>query len=129
MTNSACFVVGIAVGAMLTAGAGAASTEPQDAAKLAPQMYHVIFENNQFRVIDYHLQPGRTEPMHSHPNGVLVYSFSDAKMRATSAEGKSSDSVSRAGDVVWRDPVTHRGENIGNTEAHSLLVEPKTACK
>lgn len=128
MTNSACFAVGIAVGAMLTAGAGAAK-ESQDAAKVAPQMYRVIFENNQFRVIDYHLPPGRTEPMHSHPNGVLVYAFSDAKMRATSVEGKSSESVSRAGDVVWRDPVTHRGENIGTTEAHSLLVEPKTGCK
>jgi quercetin dioxygenase-like cupin family protein len=114
---------------MLTAGAVAASTEAQDAVKLAPQMYHVIFENNLFRVIDYHLQPGGKEPMHSHPNGVLVYWFSNANMRATSADGKSSDSASRAGDVLWRDPVTHRAENIGTMEAHSLLVEPKNACK
>ena len=33
------------------------------------------------------------------------------------------------GDTLWRAPVTHAGENIGNTEAHALLVEPKDACK
>jgi beta-alanine degradation protein BauB len=101
----------------------------EDPTKLAPQMYHVIFENDPYRVTDYHLDPGGKEPMHSHPNGVLVYFFSNANMRITLADGKTSESLSKAGDVVWRDPVTHRGENIGTTEAHSLLIEPKGPCK
>ena len=101
----------------------------EDATKLAPQMYHVIFENDRYRAIDYHLGPGGKEPLHSHPNGVLVYWFSNARMRTTLTDGRISESMSKAGDVVWRDPVTHRGENVGATEAHSLLVEPKSPCK
>ncbi len=26
------------------------------------------------------------------------------------------------GDKVWRDPVTHAGENVGDAEAHALLI-------
>ncbi len=131
MRKTAYLLLGAAIGAMLTAVlfATAGAAWGQDAAKIAPQMYHVIFENDHYRVIDYHLPPGGKEPMHSHPNGVLVYWFSNANMRSTLADGKTSESLSKAGDVVWRDPVTHRGENIGTTEAHSLLVEPKSPCK
>ncbi len=101
----------------------------QDAAKLAPQMYHVIFENDRYRVTDYHLRPGGKEPMHAHPHGVLVYWFSNAEMRTALADGTASGTLSKAGEVVWRDPVTHQGENVGSTEAHSLLIEPKFSCK
>jgi len=131
VTKTAYLLVGMLIGAVLTAAILGATTAAwgQDAAKLAPQMYHVIFENDRYRVIDYHLAPGGKEPMHSHPNGVLVYWFSNADMRVTLADGKANESLSKAGDVVWRDAVTHRGENIGATEAHSLLVEPKSPCK
>ncbi len=67
----------------------------QDAAKLAPQMYHVIFENNRYRVTDYHLEPGGKEPMHSHPNGLLVYLFTEAKVRSTLSDGRTSDSTGK----------------------------------
>jgi len=55
----------------------------QDPAKLAPQFYRVVLDNDDARVIDYHLKPGEKEPMHSHPSGVLVYYLTDAKMRVT----------------------------------------------
>jgi len=32
-----------------------------------------------------------------------------------------------AGEVVWRDPVTHSAENLGASECHVLNVEPKAA--
>ncbi len=132
MTKMAYLLAGGLMGAMLTTAiltmAGGAAWG-QDAAKRAPQLYHVIFENDRYRVIDYHLRPGEKEPMHSHPNGVLVYPFTDAKVRTTFADGRTSDSTAKPGDVVWRDPVTHRGENIGSNELHELLVEPKSPCK
>lgn len=100
----------------------------QDATKLAPQMYKVVLENSHVRAVDYHIKPGEKEPMHSHPCGVLVYYFTDSNMRGSSPAGAVSESHNKAGDVVWRDPVTHFTENIGKSEVHALLVEPKDGC-
>jgi beta-alanine degradation protein BauB len=99
----------------------------QDPAKLAPQIFKVLFENEQIRVIEYRLKPGEKEPMHSHAHGVFVYFLSDAKIRNTFPDGKKSEDSKRAGDTVWRDPVTHAGENIGNAEIHELLIEPRSS--
>lgn len=35
----------------------------QDPAKLAPQFYKLVLDNEQVRVIDYHLKPGEKEPL------------------------------------------------------------------
>lgn len=127
MTKAWYAFVGVLVGAALASAAFASlpASRSQDPAKLAPLMYKVIFENSHVRVIDYHLKPGEREPMHSHPFGVVVYNFTDAKMRVTLPNGASAEASSRAGEALWRDPVTHRAENVGSSEAHSLLVEPK----
>jgi quercetin dioxygenase-like cupin family protein len=98
----------------------------QDPTKLAPQNYKVLFENDQIRVIEYRLKPGEREPMHSHPFGVFVYFLSGAKIRTTFPDGKTSEDSKHTGETVWRDPVTHAGENIGDAEAHALLIEPKS---
>lgn len=130
MNRTAHLLAGMLIGVLLTASrfvsAGAVG---QDPAQLAPKMYHVIFDNDRYRVIEYRLEPGGKEPMHSHPNGALVYSFSNAEMRITLPDGGITEAHSKAGEVLWRNPVTHKGENIGRTEAHSLLIEPKGPCK
>jgi len=100
----------------------------QDPTKINPQMYKVILENDHLRAIDVHLKPGEKEPLHSHPNGVFVYYFTDANTRGVAPDGSTKESHNRAGEVVWRDPVTHQGENIGSSEIHTLVIEPK-ACK
>jgi beta-alanine degradation protein BauB len=78
------------------------------------------------RVIEYRLKPGEREPMHSHPYGVFVYFLSDAKIRTIFPDGKTSEDSKHRGDRVWRDPVTHATENVGNAEARALLIEPKS---
>jgi ketosteroid isomerase-like protein/quercetin dioxygenase-like cupin family protein len=98
----------------------------QDPTKIAPQSYKLVIDNDRVRVIDYRLNTGGKEPMHSHPSGVVVYYFTDAKMRTTLPDGKTAEGANRAGDIIWRDPVTHFGENVGGNEIHALLVEPKT---
>jgi hypothetical protein len=57
----------------------------QDPTKLAPENYKVLLENSQLRAIDYRLKPGEKEPMHSHPCGVFVYYFSEAKISLSSS--------------------------------------------
>lgn len=129
MTRMAEFTLGLVLGAVLTAVGAAtlsARTGRQDPVALAPDMYKVVLENDRVRVIDYHLKPGQREPMHSHPGGAVVYFFTNAKMRTTLPDGKTNEGSNREGEVLWRDPVTHRAENMGDTEVHSLIVEPKS---
>ncbi|HEV2388367.1 MAG TPA: hypothetical protein VGS20_14065 [Candidatus Acidoferrales bacterium] len=125
-------VAGVLLGASLVAVAFAVSSKVaagQDPVKLAPQYYKVLLDNGRVRVLDYRLQPGQKEPMHSHPFGETVYSFTDAKVRVTYPNGKTEEALRRAGKAFWVEPVTHAAENIGTTEFHALLIEPKNACK
>ena len=117
------------LGAFLLSAACYQWATAQNPTTLAPQAYMVILDNDKVRVIDYRLKPGEREPMHSHPSGVLVYYFTDAKMRVTTADRAIADSHNSPGDIVWRDPVTHFAENTADTEAHALLIEPKVSCK
>jgi beta-alanine degradation protein BauB len=97
------------------------------APNLAPQTYKLLFENERVRVIEEHLKPGEKEPMHSHLYGVFACFLTDAHIRTTFPDGDTSEDFKKAGDTVWRDPVTHAGENIGKAEIHELMIEPKTA--
>jgi hypothetical protein len=67
----------------------------------------VKFENDRVRVLALRLKPGERERQHTHPQYVL-YAVTDYQVRNTSAE-----------------PITHGGENIGNTELRALIVELK----
>jgi hypothetical protein len=104
------------------------SSQDRDPVKLSPQYYKVLLDNDQVRVLEYRLKPGEKEVMHSHAAGV-VYGFNEAKTKATLPDGKVTDSTGKAGDVFWRNPITHALENIGNTDVHALAVELKKPCK
>ena len=94
---------------------------------LAPQTYKLLFENKQVRVIEEHLKPHEKEPIHSHPYGVLACFLTAAHFKTTLSDGKTAEGSQKAGDTVWRDPVTHSGENIGDTEIEEIMIEPKSA--
>ena len=102
--------------------------EAQDPVKVAPQAFTVKIDNARTRVLAYHSKPGEKEAMHSHPAGVL-YCVSAGKFKSTTADGKSTVTEYKAGDVVWRDAITHSGENVGTTELSAILVEFKGASK
>jgi len=99
----------------------------QDPVKISPQYYKVAVDNEYVRVLEYRLKPGQKEPMHSHPCGVVYY-LTGAKWKATSADGKVTESETTAGEIIWRDPTTHAAENIGKTEARALAIELKGSC-
>ena len=132
MSKRGHLVAGLLLGCIVAILAFAIATKiasAQDPTRLAPESYKVLLENSQLRAIEYRLKLGEKEPMHSHPCGVFVYYFSEAKIKTTFPDGKTVEASSKVGDALWRDPITHAGENIGNTEAHALLVEPKNGCK
>jgi quinol monooxygenase YgiN/quercetin dioxygenase-like cupin family protein len=98
----------------------------QDPLPLYPQNYRVILENENVRVLDFMLRKGAKEAMHAHPAHV-VYVVSGFRIRFTLADGRTVVRETKPGDVLYSDAVTHASENIGDSDAHGILVELKTA--
>jgi beta-alanine degradation protein BauB len=105
-------------------GSAGPLVEAKDPAKLDPQHEKIEFENEQVRVLRYHFNPGDKAPMHDHPNNVQV-ALTDYDGRITTAEGKSTSSAGKAGEVHWRTATTHTVENVGSTPYEGILVELK----
>jgi quercetin dioxygenase-like cupin family protein len=119
------FLVGTVAGIALTTAINGQQHEIQDAVKVSPQYYSVRLENERVRVLDFRLKPGEKEAMHSHASGV-AYIVGSAKVRTSFPDGASVEGDLTAGDVHWREKtVMHTVENIGDTEAHAIIVELK----
>jgi len=97
----------------------------QDAAAVTPKVVKVRLENDRVRTLDYVSNPGDKEGWHSHP-AMVVYVVTGGTLRITTPDGKSSDVEFKAGDVIYRPPITHATENVGKTQLHAVLVELKT---
>jgi beta-alanine degradation protein BauB len=96
----------------------------EDAVRVAPESYKVLFENNDVRVLDVRLKKGGNSQMHSHPKSV-VYCLNDSKAKFTFPGGKSDSVDLKAGQTVWLDAVSHSVENTGPDEMRAVLVELK----
>ena len=99
--------------------------ENLDPLKVASDTHKLVFQNAFVRVLEVHVPPGKTEPMHQHGRRVVVY-LSDFNTRTTvQGGGQAQDNLRKKGSVRWSDPITHKIENIGNTEGHVISVELK----
>jgi quercetin dioxygenase-like cupin family protein len=98
----------------------------QDPVAVSPGIVKVKFENDRVRVLEAELAPGAKEGMHSHPSYV-IYILAGGKVRHFAPDGKITELELKAGDVMYRDPLTHAAQNIGDTTLHMILVELKTA--
>ena len=98
----------------------------QDPAKLHPDRYEVLLENEWVRVIRNRDKPGDKTNVHSHKNTV-IYSLADQSRRISPSDGKPSDVAIKAGDVRWTAEARHSEKNIGSTEGGILLIEVKQA--
>lgn len=96
----------------------------QDPAVVNAKTVHVRLENSRVRVLEARLQPGEKEAMHSHP-ACVIYVIAGGKVRNHAADGKTTETELVTGDTVYRDPLTHWAENVGNTPIHLILVELK----
>lgn len=88
-----------------------------------PDLYHVLFENDRVRVLEYLDSPGdRTRP-HSHPDSVMV-TLSDFSRRLRSGD-REVELTLPAFQARWLDAQEHSGMNIGETRTHSIFIELK----
>ena len=101
-----------------------AVTRNQDPAVVNASTIAVKLENPRVRVLEATLKPGDKEKTHSHP-AYVIYVIEGGKVRNYATDGTTSEAVFKAGDVLYRDPLTHSAENIGDTTIRLVLVELK----
>ncbi|EHJ62058.1 hypothetical protein NSU_0980 [Novosphingobium pentaromativorans US6-1] len=98
----------------------------QDATKVQPRSYQVVFENDEVRVIRYAALPGMGvcgTGVHSHPRHLTIL-LTPARVRVTE-NGKTFVAVNKEGDVFWSEAGRHETENISGRGVRSLIVEFK----
>jgi hypothetical protein len=91
-----------------------------------PDVYKVIFEDANFRVIKSVRKKGEHDKPHSHPLPSVIYFLTDCPTRLYLPDGKTVENTSKAG-TAQAVPVTqsHSAENIGQADCESLFVEKK----
>jgi quercetin dioxygenase-like cupin family protein len=97
----------------------------QDPAVVNSKTIRVRFENDRVRVLEAILPPGTKEEVHSHP-AYVIYVLAGGRYRNYAADGKITEGTFQTGDVIYRDPLTHAAENIGDKPMHFILVELKS---
>ena len=115
-------IVGLALVTTLAAA-------PEPAASLDPAVVNaktirVTFENDRVRVLEARLKPGDKEKLHHHP-AYVIYVIEGGKTRNHMENGDTSEVEMKAGDTIYREPLTHWAENIGTTTIRLILVELK----
>jgi quercetin dioxygenase-like cupin family protein len=102
----------------------ASISSDQDPVAVNASTTKLKLDNSRVRVLDVTLKPGEKEKTHSHP-AYVVYIIEGGKVRNHAPDGTVAEAEFKAGDVVYRDPLTHWAENIGNTTIRLVLVELK----
>jgi quercetin dioxygenase-like cupin family protein len=95
----------------------------EDAVKVAPDVYKVLFENERCRLLEVKLEEGGRTEMHSHPD-TLIYVLAGGKVNFTDPSGEVAELETGAGETVWMDATDHATDNTGGA-IHALLFEPK----
>ena len=96
----------------------------QDPAVVNSKTIKVKFENDRVRVMEAVLPPGTKEQVHSHP-AYVIYVVEGGRYRNYASDGKVTEGEFKTGDVIFREPITHAAENIGDKPMHFILVELK----
>jgi len=103
----------VSTGAM---GQGAEPTFKGD-----PDVYKVIFEDANFRVIEATRKKGIHDNAHGHPVPSIVCKTKQYAADGKTAEGETMAGSARAVPVV----ASHSAENTGNADCKQIFVEKK----
>lgn len=94
----------------------------------SPDVYKVLAENDQFRVIEATWQPGQEDNYHSHPADRVSLYQTDCSLRLTSSDGSTRIGKPKAGTAKARTgkPVkSHKAKNLGDQVCIIRIVELK----
>jgi hypothetical protein len=92
-----------------------------------PDVYKVIFDDQNFRVIEVIRKKGVHDKLHSHSLPTVGYNLTDCTSKAYDAGGKVVSENTRKAGEAGAAPVTpgHSVENTGTGDCKQILVEKK----
>lgn len=96
-----------------------------DAVAVAPEHYHVVFQNDHVRVYELLASTGARSPMHVQPPGVLV-SLEKARFEMAAPDGTSAIVDFNPGQISWMER-TERAWRLLAGRAHAFFVEVNSA--
>jgi quercetin dioxygenase-like cupin family protein len=90
----------------------------------SPDIYKVIAQNEQYKVISVTWKPGQKDVLHSHPANAVYY-LTDCNLRIHAPDGSSRDAQPKAGAAVVQAPIPgHVLENVGSADCRLVMFEP-----
>jgi hypothetical protein len=98
--------------------------QASDPLTMAPANYELVFENERVRVLMFTSRPGAKWGLHAHPDQVSI-ALAEYDIRNIVPGNAPTELHRKPGDVRWIPATSHTGENIGSTEARSVVVELK----
>ena len=108
--------------------------EQLDAMSAAPDHHHVLLENDHVRVLDTHLAPGESTPVHEHGWPAVLHVLSWSDFVRVDAQGNvildscASGMNPKPGDILWGPPLApHAVRNVGEHELRVIAIEIKTS--
>lgn len=94
--------------------------------KADPAVYKVIFEDQNFRVIEATWKPGQGDKPHAHPVPSIAYSLTSCSVKLTAPDGKSVIVHNKAGRAQTVPIVfSHTAKNVGRHVCRIVLIERK----
>lgn len=100
-------------------------TTALDPLKVAPNLYHLAFENPQVRVLRIHFAPKQKVPLHEHLLNRVTVFLTDYDGATIVPGAQPVRAVRKAGEAAWGTPTKHTEENYGDTPMDSYMIELK----
>lgn len=116
-------LAGLAAGSAVTLALAQSSI--LDPVRVAPHIFEVVLDNERVRVLEVTDRNGETQPLHAHPDRVIVY-LSPCAWLVETDDGETRMESYRFGDVLWADGTTHGGQTSTVVqECRSVEIELK----
>jgi quercetin dioxygenase-like cupin family protein len=91
----------------------------------ASDVYKVVAENDQYRLVEATWKPGQRDAFHSHP-AMLYYWVTACSVRFYMPDGKQRDATITPGQSGAQVPVaSHSVENVSQSECKIVMLESK----
>ncbi len=90
----------------------------------------VLFENDEIKVWDLQVEPGKGHGMHRHTNDYVLVFIGDCRLRGVNQDGSTRfEQDMHDGDTILRtidgDEDIHDAVNVGTTMSRNLIIELK----
>ena len=88
----------------------------------------VLFENEQIKIWDLQLDPGKNQGMHRHSNDYMVVFIGDCRVRGLNEDGSTRFEQEMADGTVLHRKLDSKDDvhdliNVGDTTSRNLVIE------